>query len=398
MQRHQPTRKGASRGFAMVLVLFATLLLLVIGLAMLSVAQYSSVNAMNVERKQDSFDAAEAGLNTAIDQLDLSSGFSSSGTSGTLSDGYTYTYTVVNNLVGGTKPGTDSVTGGTITIPASRAIIVSVGQGPNGERPTTVEAVAKDTGAAVQFPNYAIDANLDVQGSWNSKAGIAESAKGANDANVHANHNITASVGFLQGTATASGATDSLNSNPSGENTPQVPIPTAQMGPFVSYEKSIAQAGGLYALYVNPAVGQTVPSTYACPSDAPSGCVVFYDGSLSMSGSQTIQFTGLVTFVVNGDYRATGNSQISFQNGTKSLFVVNGNADDGGNGTMYALIWGKGDVTLHGNGMQQGAVVAGGNVYFKGGGASGGFQYDKSLANMGFNIPGHIVISAYGEY
>jgi hypothetical protein len=383
----------------MVLAMFVTLLLLVIGLSMLSVSQYGALNAQNIERKQDSFNAAEAGLNTAVDKLDLSNGFSATGTKGTLANKYTFTYTIINNLSGNAKPATDPATGGTVTIPANRGLIVSTGKGPNGERPTTLEAVVKNTQTVVQFPNYAIAADLDLQGSWNHKIGIYGSSPGVYNANVHANHNITASMGLLQGTASASGTTDSLNTNKvTGTNTPQVTIPTAQMAPFVTNEKSIAQGGGAYALYVNPAAGGTLPSTFTCPSGAPSGCVVYYDGSLSISGKQTIQFSGQVTFVVNGSYTATGSSQISFQHGTKSLFVVNGNADDGGNGTMYALIWAKGDVTLHGNGMQQGAVVAGGNVNFNGGGANGGFEYDNSLANMSFNIPGHIVISAYGEY
>jgi len=166
---------------------------------------------------------------------------------------------------------------------------------------------------------------------------------------------------------------------------------------FVAAEKATAQAGGPYALYI-PSTG-TVPSKYDCPNTAPSaGCVVFLDGPLAISGSQTITFTGHVTFVVNGNYTATGQSQISFQDNTKSLFAVNGNADDGGLGTMYALIWAKGDVTLHGNGFQKGAVVAGGNAILNGAGSSGGFLYDSTLANISVNIPGHIVVSAYGEY
>ena len=214
---------------------------------------------------------------------------------------------------------------------------------------------------------------------------------------MHANHNITATIGFLQGTASASGTIDSLNSGPTGIGTPQIALPTTLLPALVAYDKSLAMAGGPFATYI--AAGSPLSSTYNCPSGAPaSGCVVFYDGSLQLSGQQTITFTGRVTFVVNGSYTSTGQSQLSFQSGTKSLFVVNGNSDDGGLGTMYALIWAKGDVTLHGNGFQTGQIVAGGNVFFKGGGSSGGFLYDPSLGNFSINLPGHIVMLTYGEY
>ena len=392
------TSRRHSRGFAMVFALFITMLLLVIGLAMLGASQFSAVSAQNVERKQNSFNAAEAGLNTAIDSLDSSFVYTSTNTTGTLSNGYSYSYTVVNNLAGGASvSATDPLTGNTVTIPASRAYIYSTGQGPNGERPTTVEAIVKQTGSQFSFPHDAIDAGLDVAGNWNKSIGVSGSAPGVNDATVHANHNITASLGFLQGSATASGTTDSLNSGPTGVNAPQLPLPTAMFPAFVAYERSIALAGGLYAEYI-PA-GGNVPKEFDCPAGAPAaGCVVFLDGPLSISGDTTITFSGRVTFVVNGNYSATGQSQITFQSGTKSLFAVNGNADDGGLGTMYALIWSKGDTILHGNGWQKGAVVAGGNVFFKGGGSSGGFQYDVNLGNFSVDLPGHIVISAYGEY
>jgi len=398
MNRTKKAARFRTRGFAMAFTLCMTMLIMLLGLAMLAVSQASSLSTMNVERKQESFDAAEAGLNQAIDQLDGASTYTASNTSGTLSNNYTYQYTVINNLArGAAVPSTDPVTGQTVTVPANRAFIISTGQGPNGERATTVESIVKQTGTQFNFPNDAIDAGIDIAGNWNFKQGIKGSSPGANNANIHANHNITANVGYLQGGASASGTVDTLNSGPSGVNTPQRTLPTSQMAAFVAYWKSQSQEGGKYNEYL-PA-GSTPPTTFDCPSDAPaSGCVVFYDGPLIISGKQTITFTGTVTFIVNGNYYASGSSQISFQSGTKSLFAVNGNADDGGLGTMYALIWAKGDVTLHGNGWQQGAVVAGGNAYLLGGGSSGGFIYDAALNNFGINIPGHVVISAYGEY
>jgi hypothetical protein len=387
----------ASRGFAMVFSLFIILLLLIIGLAMLSVSQYGSSEATKLQMKQASFNAAEAGLNQAILSLDTSLGFSSSG-SGTLSNGYSFTYSVKNNLTGTNPlPFTDPATGGSVQVPPARALIVSTGQGPNGQRPTTVESIVKDKQQTVTFPNDAIDAGLDIEGNWNHKIGVAGSAPGANDAKVHANHDITATIGFLQGTASASGTVDTLNGGPGGVNAPQVVLPTNQLPGFVASELAIAQGGGPYAMYIPPT--GSLPTSFSCPTGAPAnGCTIFYDGSLHISGGSTFSYTGKVVLVINGDFTATGNSGLSFQSGSRSLFIVNGNADIGGNGSVGALVWVKGDTTLHGNGYYTGAIVTGGNAIFNGGGSSGGFLYDKSLQGFTIFVPGHIVITAFGEY
>ena len=397
MRNSNRQHRNTSRGFAMVFSLFIIVLLVIVGLAMLAVSQYGSTETRNLETKQASFNAAEAGVNQGIYSLDTSLGYTSSG-SGSLSNNYTYSYTVTNNMLGTNPlPVNDPVTGGPVLIPGGHALVTSWGQGPNGERQTIIEAIVKDKQQTVTFPNDAIDAGLDIEGNWNHKIGVAGSAPGANDATIHANHNVTATIGFLQGTSTASGTVDTLNSGPGGINAPQVVLPTNQLPAFVASELAIAQYGGPYALYI-PA-GGSLPSSFTCPSGAPaSGCTVFFDGPLSISGNSTFAFTGKVVLVINGNFTATGNAALSFQSGSRSLFVVNGNADIGGNGAVGALVWVKGDTTLHGNGNYTGAIVTGGNAIFNGGGSSGGFLYDKSLQGFTVNVPGHIVITAFGEY
>lgn len=391
-------RLSPSRGFAIVFSLFIILLLLVVGLAMLAVSQYGSSDTRNLETKQASFNAAEAGINQGIYSLDTSLVFSSYG-SGSLTNNYTFHYTVTNNMLNPNNPlpTFDPVTGGQVQVPGGHALIVSWGQGPKGERQTIIEAIVKDKQQTVTFPNDAIDAGLDIEGNWNHKIGVAGSSPGANDATIHANHNVTATIGFLQGTSTASGTVDTLNSGPGGINAPQVVLPTNQLPAFVAAEMAIAKYGGAYAVYI-PASG-SLPSTFSCPSGAPStGCTIFFDGPLSISGNSTFAFTGKVVLVINGNFSATGNSALRFQSGSRSLFMVNGNADIGGNGSVGALVWVKGDTTLHGNGNYTGAIVTGGNAIFNGGGSSGGFLYDKSLQGFTVNVPGHIVITAFGEY
>jgi hypothetical protein len=399
MRRIRPQRPSAYRGFAMVFALFIITLMLVVGLAMLSVSQSSSANTRNLESKQGSFNAAEAGLDKAIDSLDTFPSFSSTaGINGSLANGYHFTYYVYNYFVNPSPPTfTDPVTGDQIQVPVNHALIISTGKGPNGERPTTIESIVKNIPGTLTFPNDAIDAGLDIQGVWNNKIGLAGSSPGANNANIHANHNVTATVGFLQGTSTASGTVNSLNSGPTGVNTPQVVLPTNQLPGFVASELSIAQSGGPYAKYIS--AGGSLPTTFTCPSYAPAaGCTIFYDGSLSIAANATYTFTGKVILVINGNFSSTGNSVLKFGAGTQSIFVVNGNADIGGNGTTGALIWVKGDTTLHGNANYTGAIVSGGNVIFNGGGSGGGFLYDGSLKGVQLPIPGHVVITTFGEY
>ena len=386
----------AERGFAMVLVLGIVALLLMAGLAMLVTSDGVALATQNNEQKNLSFDAAEAGLNVALEALDNNPATSASG-SGTLSSGGSYSYSIINNLAGSfPMPSTDPVTQQPIQIPAARAFVYSTGTGATGLRSVTTEAIVKQFEVTYTFPNYAILAELDIAGNWNPPTGIAESSPGLFDANMHANQNITGHVGFVQGVATATGNTNTFNSDPTAVGTAHIDLPTNQLGSYIAAQKQIALAGGPYALYVPN--GGSLPS-FDCPAGAPpQGCVVFVDGPVHMSGGSDSDFTGRVNVVINGNYTATGNAGAVFQSGTQSVLAVNGATDIGGNGSVAALIWSKGNTTLHGNGTLFGALVCGGTVYLKGGGSSGGFKYDSSLQGLAVQTPGRIVVITYGEF
>ncbi|HXM18974.1 MAG TPA: hypothetical protein VN934_09200 [Candidatus Tumulicola sp.] len=379
----------------MIFALLVIVILLLVGLAMLANAQNVAGNARNTEVKTLTWDAAEAGLNAAMDKLDVAIVSTTPG-NGTLKNTYTFAYTITPNFSGGIgKPGTDS-TGAAMTIPPGMGYVQSTGTSPDGLRTAIVEAIIQPTGINQQFPNDAMDAGGDVQGNWNHKIGITECHPGKDDATVHANGNITATVGFDQGTSTASGTTDTLNPSPGGVNTPVVTLPTASMGSFVADAKTIAQAGGT-SLYV-PSSG-SLPTTFACPLSAPTyGCIIFYDAALHISGLQDFNYTGHVVVVINGDYSSTGNSGFTLQSGQQSVFVVNGNADMGGNSDTGALYWVKGDTTMHGNGNIFGALVTGGNAIFAGGGSGGGFQCDPNALGLTLKFPGKVIIKSYAEY
>ncbi len=385
-------QRSRQRGFALVLTIFVIGLVLVAGMLMLSNSQFSANNAVNTEQKNQAFNAAEAGLDNAMEALDLSS-LATGSSSGSLANGASYTYSITNNL-NSSSPANVS---GQNSIPGDSAYISSVGTGAVGGRPVTVTAVVKPTTTTISFPNDAIDAGIDVQGNWNSGNCIGFTDSG-NHANVHANRNVTANACFVDGQVSASG-TVSGSMNATGgsySNTSQVPLPTSQMATYVSNAKATAQGGSSPYPDDYIASGGSLPSTYACPNG--DQCMVFLDGPLSMAGHASAAFTGNVTLVINGDFSATGNAGITFQQGQKSVMVVNGNADIGGNGTADALIWAKGDLTLHGNGNLTGAAVAGGNVNLNGGGHGGGFTYDSTLQNTTLSTSGKLTVTAYGEY
>lgn len=396
------------RGFAMLLTLFVVMLLVFIGLLLLTDAQDAASGTLNTEQKNQSLNAAEAGLDTAIDLLDrvptTADNTTVSGQTVTL--GYRYTYTVVlNNFSGNAvRYATDTNSGTSQQVPVQpgQAFVVSTGTGLMASRSSKVEAILnKPNGGSVNFPNGAIEAGGDIDGNWNSGAcaAVYGSAPGVNDANIHANGNIPANICFVDGQATASGTVSGKTNATKGQNggTPQITLPTSQMDGFVSYEKGIAQQGGPYNLYIPN--GGSLPSNFTCGLGAPpSGCVVFLDGSIHLSGQQSANFIGKVTVVINGDLQETGKSSITFQLNSGSLLAVAGNADVGGNAYTGALLWAKGDTTLHGNGAQQGALIAGGNVSLLGGGTNGGFYYNPGAIPPPVNVPGAVVLVAYGEY
>lgn len=392
------------RGFALIFAMFIVVLLLITSLLLLTNSQYTASDTHNSEARNQSFDAAEAGLNAAMDTLDASgsAAVAVGPTSGTVGSS-TYKYWVYDNIGGGHQPsyaiGTDPASGNAVqSVPPGFAAVFAQGTGPNGIRSTEVMAIVAPVITNIQFPPFAMTANLDIAGNWNPKIGISGSAPGANDANIHANRNITANVGFLQGIATASGGTNSLNGSPSGVNTAQVSLPTSQIGSFVTLQKGYSSASP--NVYI--ANGGTLGAAYTCPAGtmngAQSGCVLFVDGPIHMSGLSSTTFIGQWIAVINGDFQATGQSSITFQTGQKSVFVVNGNADIGGNGNGAATLWSKGDTTLHGNGFMFGKIVAGGSINLLGGGARGGFQYDKTLDPMTLATKGNVAIKSWAEY
>jgi|GEM_PF-6770184 len=389
----------------MILALLVVVLLLLAGLAMLTNSQYTAIDTMSTEQKNLAFDAADAGLNAAMDQLDGSLASTGSQNNVALANGYQYSFSIDPNLIGTNPKNINDPIAGNVKLPPGSALVTSNGVGPNAGRSSTIEAVVQVGQNTITFTNDAIDAKGDIQGNWNSGncIGVKDSSNGAKDANVHANGNITANACFVDGIASASGSvTGSVNASCNTapctvNNAPQVAIPV--MPPFIAQEKTLAQQYS-YNSYIDPNSGGSMPTSFTCDMSkaGANGCVVFYDGAFSMAGQTSLTFTGRVTLVINGSYSSTGLSSLTMQSGTKSMLVVNGSADVGGNGSAAALIWANSDVTLNGNAFVLGAIVSNGNVDLHGGGNGGGLQRDATLQNVSQTVPGKTKVIAYAEY
>src|ERR1700719_4325658 len=125
------SRRANERGFSLVLALFVLGLVLVGTLTLLSNSIYGSTDTRNIEQKSSVFDASEAGLEDGLAALDASP--TATGGSGTIANGYAYTYTISTNITAGAKNYSDGINN--VSVPAGYSLIVSTGT-VNGQRPT----------------------------------------------------------------------------------------------------------------------------------------------------------------------------------------------------------------------------------------------------------------------
>ena len=382
----------ATRAFVLPYVMLICVVLVGITALLLTSAQELEQRTQSIEGKNDTFNAAEAGLNAALDSLNLSQ--SASGTQqGTLANGYQYSYTIYPNEGSLGSSIADPIKGiGQVTIPGGSAMIVSHGSGPHGERPATVEALVTAHVATVQFQKYAIIAGRNIQGAYQGSIVDAGNGKGAL---IHADGSINASIsGTLAGYASASGNTNTLP--PGTTQVKSIALPTvSQFDTMVSdYENQTKVAAGPSNIYAED--GSLLATSYTCPSTPATTCLLFYDGKLA-SSSQQISFIGAWTVVVNGDFMQSGVAKMSFS-GQSGLLIVNGNASIDGNGVVNAYVEVKGSTLLGGAGGLTGAMISLSNVSFDSTNSSATFTFDGSVVPPSKTIAGRVKVVTYAEY
>jgi hypothetical protein len=388
------TRRRSEGGYVLAMVLIFVALLATVSVLLFTSVQFGATSTHAMEEKNGTLDAAEAGLNAALDALDISLA-ATSGNSETLPNGYRYTYTIYPNFAGSNPTSiTDPLgSGGQVSVPAFGAVIVSTGTGPDGERPSTVEAAVSVTSSPLVYPHDAVVAGMDIQGSYNAAAGVTDQA-GKNSAGFAANGNITSSIsGPFQGSAQAGGTTNTLP--PGTTNASQIALPTvSQFDYLVANYKNQAQLYPVNNVY--QAGGTQLSSSYTCPVlNATSPCVLFYDGPLNLSANR-VALTGYWTMVVNGDYVESGGAVLTFKS-APSLLIVNGNAELSAS-SLTAYLQAKGDTTISGNASFTGAVMTLGSITMTGGGGNAGFVYDQSVIPPNQSAGGMVKVITYAEY
>lgn len=402
------------RGFAMPLAILAVAVLLFAAIVLLQYASNSGINAGSVATKQAAMDAAEAGLNDGIRALDASLGTLATTTKGvgTLSTGASYTWTVeANNIASGSTPSTYNG----VSVPSGTAYISSTAS-LSGERSETVGALVGRTQGA-QLPDGAIKAAANIIDG--SHAPVLKSTTGAL-ANVYANGNITVggNPGTVQGSTYAGGSTNQwVQSNNHYTQQPPMTFPSTQEDTALETTAlGLAKTGTIIQ-------GSSPTGTYSGNA--------YVNGSVNLSNG-TMQFNGGGTIYINGNVSISGQGQLVNENG--SLIVINGtfatsgtkvagytsaaeggqlmvlapdpnpsNCAAGGGGCAVTISGGSatvglifvpnGSIQMSGNGTITGAIAAGSDIVFSGGGSSGAFQYDASAGTGPINATNYQALS-----
>jgi hypothetical protein len=395
----QVRKRATARGFAVGLAIITIAVLFLAAIVILQFATHSATDAGSVQFKQAAFDAAEAGVNDGMRALDVSGGTTPTGTTGTgtlSKTSATYTWTMVVNDLG--KAGSTS---GGISVPANSAYISATASLPGNRKEVDGAIVQRATGLPI--PGGAIDAANNI---FDGGHAPVNKAPDNTPADVHANGVITVggNQGAVQGTTYAAGSINNwTNAYANHANYAPVVFPTSQAdAALAATALGLAESGTTVS-------GSNPTGTYTGN--------VYINGPVNLSQG-TIQFNGGGTVYINGNVTISGHGSMINENG--SLIVVNGtwassglSQPTGGGGQLMVLasdpntqtcasggggcavtITGNSDVNvglifapygsvqMAGNGAITGAVVAGVDVVFSGGGSNGAFNYDDGAGTQ----------------
>jgi Tfp pilus assembly protein PilX len=413
MRTHFVRVRAAQRGFAIGLALIAIAVLFFAAMVVMQYASMSASNAGGVQYKQSAFDAAEAGVNDGIRALDVALGATATGATGTgtLGTGATYTWTMEeNNLISPnpiTAPDGVSVPGHSAYISATASL--------SGDRTATVGAIIAHA-SGLQTPGGAIDAAANIFDD--SHAPVLQAADNS-PADVHANGIITVggNPGTVQGSTYAAGSTNAwTTANNHYANQPPVAFPSSdQVTAIANTANGLAKSGttiqgssptGTYTgnVYVNGAINLSTGTV-----QFNGGGTVYINGNVTLSGKASIVNENGSLIVVNGTFASSGQSVLTVPSGSGGQLMVlatdpNPSTCAAGGGGCAVTISGlgssvgmlyvpNGSVQMAGNGTIIGALMAGVDVVFNGGGSKGAFQYDDGAASGPINAANYKVLS-----
>ena len=340
------------RGSSLIIALFLVVVLLLVAVAVLTNTSYSANSTLSMQTKNQTFDAAEAGLNDAQYNLDqnLHAPNGTSGTSTVL--GYTYNWIIQDNELSGI--GNPSVTdpdpqqSGKINVPAGQALLAGWASSILGGRTVYIEEMVKLSpptdlphGAIVCGKNGKISHQqiTDTSGHHHAdvRCGTITSSGGGQvpDGNSYATCNVV-------GCNVIIGYDHIAHIN----QPPPTFLTAGQLAAIQSATLSQAKSGGTNYYTAGNVTGGTIGSSGA-------NCVAYIGGSISLSGTANLT-NYCATTVVMGDVNVGGAA--TYQALPASL-------------THIVYVFGSGGTVLHGTPTSEGIFyVANADVTIDGGG------------------------------
>jgi type II secretory pathway pseudopilin PulG len=427
MKRIRVGSPGKQRGLTMVIALVVVAVLLFVAVVLLTNAFGSMADETSIRAKIAAFDAAEAGINKAVAELDSTRGNSTEcgpngrGASGpALSDGGNYTWCIQWNGILDPKAQKpfDPRTGVRVNVPDGMVYAWSLGVAPNGGRGVLIEAMIAPS-RGLMLPNGAINtgADVDVRG----RIGIWASAPGAEDADIHSNGSILKfdDPEVVEGNTYAVGQDQVQGSGMQPhENQAPVKLPDQdQIGAAAQNARVDAQSG--VAGILPSLSGNFMGNTFVNGDlDIDHGTVtftrgqsVFINGNLCVSGQGRVINDGSTIWVAGTISTSGSGPGYSVAAGSTGMLVALGTddgrpcgnsngkfaviLDSGGTQAIGSVYSPNGSIEVTGTGVLVGRIVAGGNLDLDGSPGSG-LQYDPRMTR---NVPtNNFRVMSYMEY
>lgn len=350
----------------MIIALLLAGMMLVACVVVLQAATATSANTTDLQQKSQIFDAAEAGVDAAINALDQSS-ITASGTCTTGSlkpygaSGTTFSYNSCvgnNNSAGGSAvTASDPSTGNSINVPAGMSFVYGSASSSLTGETTYAEAIVTGS-SSLTLPAGAMDAagNATFSGTVTINA---DNPPTNNDAAAIANGNFTES-----GTVTVQGPMESHGTNTHAGTLTDTA--TLQNQSVYSFPTNSAISSFKTAALTAAQSGTTMtPAQFLSTCAVASACSgnIYVNGSITVAGATNLTLNGTGTVYINGNITTAGTFNVTNKNGAS--VVVNGNITGAGGlgynvgaGVSKAslLVLGTSGMTLAGSGQNVGIV------------------------------------------
>ena len=377
MQRSRSNARTNQRGILMVVALFIVVIVLLVAVALLTNSSYSANDALSVQTKNQTFDAAEAGLNVAQWQIDQNNNIASGNATACPSrvNGYTCTWEVVLNRLNGPAGSVadpDPQQSSPVAVGAGQALIAGWASSILGGRTVYVEQIVQAS-PPTQLPNGAITCG---------KTGIINHQQ---ITDISGNHSANVRCGTL--TASGGGQVPDGNSYATGtvnmifgrdgvahiDQTPPTFLTAGQLATIQSSALVQAQSGPPNFYTTGSVTSGTIGSNG-------SNCVAYIAGSIILNGNRNVT-NYCTTTVVMGDVTVSGNATYQALPASKThmmyVFGTGGVVLQGTPTTVGIIYAANADVTLNGSGNASvtGAIITPNNLTMNGGGIAN-FYYN----------------------